>query len=295
MVFCASDQRVPGESCTFHRNRAFTLIELLVVLAIVGILASLLLPSLHGAKVKARDLSCIHNLKQLGIGFLAYTIDYGSLPAFTESNWPLIQGDWHHYLVPTFSESPSIRLCPATMIPKEPFGVLSLSREGSADKAYGRKIYPGISTISQEPSNFRSLYSSYGLNHWLRSVLPAPKEMQARHFGSESSLVVPAETPVFADSLTPSSGPIASSPPTADLYMGSPESFGAMAISPFQVGRHGGSRGPLRSSTPVSDRFTLRSWRLHSVYFDGHFSRPRLDDTWNLYWHKDWEVPVTRP
>ena len=66
---------------SYSSRRAFTLIELLVVIAIIAILAAILFPVFAQAREKARAITCVSNLKSVGLAAMMYAQDYDeSLP-----------------------------------------------------------------------------------------------------------------------------------------------------------------------------------------------------------------------
>lgn len=72
----SSASRRYAAGLTPRKCNAFTLIELLVVIAIIAILAAILFPVFAQAREKARTISCLSNMKQLGNATLMYMQDY---------------------------------------------------------------------------------------------------------------------------------------------------------------------------------------------------------------------------
>jgi prepilin-type N-terminal cleavage/methylation domain-containing protein len=68
-----------------RQTRAFTLIELLVVIAIICILIALLVPAVQRTRAAAARLQCENNLRQIGIGLLAFESTYKVFP--TNGGW----------------------------------------------------------------------------------------------------------------------------------------------------------------------------------------------------------------
>jgi len=79
--------RLPGK----RPEEAFTLLELLVVIAVIGILAAILLPSLSRAKESARNINCMSNLRQLELCWILYADDNAGV--FVPNDWIATVGD----------------------------------------------------------------------------------------------------------------------------------------------------------------------------------------------------------
>src|SRR4051812_9514442 len=69
---------------SLRRRLAFTLVELLVVITIIGMLVALLLPAVQSARERGRQLTCLNNIKQLGLATFSYDSSKGQVPGLTQ-------------------------------------------------------------------------------------------------------------------------------------------------------------------------------------------------------------------
>lgn len=246
--------------------------ELLVVIAIIGILAALLLPVLGAAKDRARNATCLSNLRQWGITWRLYADENNDyFMTGTHTQWP--RGEWVLSFTNGYPQKPPLLLCPKAADRRgQGEGELHVSADDPNAVDWGGPTTAYDFPIPDPASPNSLLLASYGANCWIFN--PDTNNIQGRsadlHWRRYEAVPEPSTTPLFGDAMWRGAGPFEND------------------IAPDFNGEWWGMEGSDWAEM-WGFAITRHAKGVNLLFFDSSVRYSRARDLWQLPWHKNWD------
>lgn len=227
---------------TRRTRTGFTLIELLVVIAIIAILAAILFPVFAAAREKARQTSCLSNLKQNALATIAYVTDYDeTFPLAIYNSSGTCTETMAQQLIP-YQKSVGTWICPDKLQ-----GLNWQTAMGILGAAYS---IPGTLCVTQP----NIVYTSYGFNDSVFNYAQTALAKNGADTGTTDSMIqYPDVTTLFYDGFT--AGGLDPSQATGT----------AVLLAAATAGDPKGDCGPIRQDIDARHNGTT-----NTAYVDGH-------------------------
>jgi prepilin-type N-terminal cleavage/methylation domain-containing protein/prepilin-type processing-associated H-X9-DG protein len=227
-------------------RRGFSLTELLIVIAVIAVIAAILLPVFALAREKARQATCLSNLRQIGQAFHLYCQDYDGTHLISMQLGSQAR-TWHARLEP-YVRGNGIYTCPSSAAAPDHYSIPARLEDGRLVR-YGYSYKPNAAVI--EP---------YLLPNW-----PTPPLR-------EGEIKRPAETILFADS------PVGSTEVNwTEIARGGPGGVMYMRVY-HEVEPDGRLVFDTIVELPIP-YFTVHLGRVNFLFVDGHVKALKVADT----------------
>jgi prepilin-type processing-associated H-X9-DG protein len=270
------------------------------VIAIIAVLAALLLPALHRAKMKAQQVACLSNERQINLSYRARWEDNGRFAGPDTDQWLLQEGGrkdlgW---------------ICPSAPVTRDP-NTPGFTPDEGHDYVPGqaRSAWQTIAWAywvtnyfrgsapapGPDPIGFRA--GSYALNDALVQMDPPwvweNPDSSRPPFAKEGQVLHPSDSPVLADGCS-------HFVTFSDLRFGSWGTGSWNLNGPFMMdwnvnsvvlARHGNAPNPAPTAWPANQPLP---GAVNVSFCDGHGELIKLDRLWQLYWDASWQ-PMKRP
>ncbi|HEX3624812.1 MAG TPA: prepilin-type N-terminal cleavage/methylation domain-containing protein [Verrucomicrobiae bacterium] len=291
----------------------FTLIELLVVIAIIAILAAILMPVLASAERRAKDATCLNNLKQLAESDIMYVGDYGK---FIQPNANAQFGqnaEWMGSVIDYFTKTTNSLICPFADKPA-PAGTPGVTGEGAGQTGTANNCYVRSLSDGNPPGTlgWANICCSYQCNGWLYTDFKGAGQGDGSsssdgcseqshnvgdplwYYGKESSMERPVNTPLFLDGTWCDAWPDEADSPSVNLYTGQ---YGGHdnEMGRFTIQRHGANAAAASRNYTTAWQFGPPKGVLQIALGDGHVEQSRLISLWSYNWHRSWNLSIAKP